>query len=93
VSEVREITQKLAESTARESTLSDRAREHERELHIVRGEAQSLRIESNRHQTRAHELEEQMKNDDRADRLEETLKHTRDKADGLEFKLGKLQQV
>jgi chromosome segregation ATPase len=91
--EAHETARKLAESAARESALADKTREHEHDLHAVRSEVQTLRAEAGRHRTRVRELEEQIQNDDRADRLEETLKHTRDKADGLEFKLGKLQQT
>jgi chromosome segregation ATPase len=92
-SEIRETTRKLTESTARESTLADKTKDQERELQLVQGEVQNLRSEANRYRTRVRELEDQIQNDDRAERLEESLKNTQDKADNLEFKLGKLQQV
>jgi hypothetical protein len=54
---------------------------------------QDSRAEAQRHKNRVRELEEQIQNDDRADRLEESLKHVRDRADELEFQLSKLTQV
>ena len=42
---------------------------------------------------KVRELEEQIESDDRAERLEETLKNTQDRADELEFQLSKLRQV
>jgi chromosome segregation ATPase len=91
--EVREATRQLTEATAREASLSDKTRDQERDLQLVRTETLDLRAEVKRHRTRARELEEQIQNDDRADRLEATLKNTQDKADDLEFKFSKLQQT
>lgn len=52
-----------------------------------------LQAISEQHQQRIRELEEQIENDDRADRLELSLKNTQDRADELEFQLSKLKQV
>jgi chromosome segregation ATPase len=91
--EVRETTRHLTESSARESSLSEKTHDQERELQLIRAEAHDLKTDLGRREARVRELEDQIQNDDRADRLEESLKHTQDKADDLELKLTKLQQV
>jgi myosin protein heavy chain len=48
---------------------------------------------SEQHQQRVRELEEQIESDDRAERLEESLKNTQDRAEELEFQLSKLKQA
>lgn len=44
-------------------------------------------------QRRLRDLEEQIQADDRVERLEQSLKHTQDRADELEFQLTKVKQV
>lgn len=65
----------------------------ERELHEVNIALNELRSQSEQHQRRARELEEQMQNDDRVERLEATLQDTQDRAAELEFQVSKLKQV
>jgi hypothetical protein len=48
---------------------------------------------SEQHQQRVRDLEEQIESDDRAERLEESLKNTQDRAEELEFQLSKLKQA
>lgn len=60
---------------------------------MLNGSLYDLRIQAEEHQRRVRELEEQIESDDRAERLEETLKNTQDRADQLEFQLSKLRQV
>ncbi len=52
-----------------------------------------LRKEADESKRRLRELEEQIQSDDRVERLENSLKHTQDRADELEFQLSKLKQV
>ena len=42
---------------------------------------------------RLQELTEQIQSDDRVERLEQSLKHSQDRADELEFQLSKVKQV
>lgn len=42
---------------------------------------------------RLQELTEQIQSDDRLERLEQSLKHSQDRADELEFQLSKVKQV
>lgn len=53
----------------------------------------NLKHETEQHQHRVRELEEQIQSDDRVERLEESLKNTQDRADELEFQLSKLKQA
>lgn len=50
-------------------------------------------MEAERSKRRVRELEEQIQNDDRADRLQESLQNTQNRADELDFQLAKLKQV
>lgn len=52
-----------------------------------------LRKDADESKRRLRELEEQIQSDDRVERLENSLKHTQDRADELEFQLAKLKQV
>ncbi|KAJ3936408.1 MAG: hypothetical protein NXY57DRAFT_226394 [Lentinula lateritia] len=70
-----------------------RTRFQERQLQIANGSLSSARKEAEIHRRRVRELEEQIQSDDRADRLEASLKNTQDRADELEFQLSKLKQV
>lgn len=65
----------------------------ERELQLANGKIKQQEAESAQHQQRVRDLEEQIQSDDRAERLEESLQNTRDRADELELKLTKLKQV
>lgn len=55
--------------------------------------ASESRKEGEEAKRKLRELEEQVQNDDRVERLENSLKHTQDRADELEFQLSKLKQV
>ncbi len=65
----------------------------ERQLQIANASLSSTRKESEKYHRRVKELEEQIQSDDRADRLEASLKNTQDRADELEFQLSKLKQA
>ncbi|KAH9858271.1 hypothetical protein C2E23DRAFT_865184 [Lenzites betulinus] len=78
---------------ATERELTDKSRDQEREIHLLNGRVDELQAQSAEHLRKARELEEQIESDDRAERLEETLKNTQDRADELEFQLSKLQQA
>ncbi len=62
-------------------------------MHALNGTVADLRTQASTAQRRVRELEEQIEADDRAERLEETLKNTQNRADELEFQVSKLQQV
>ncbi|KAF8963934.1 hypothetical protein BDZ97DRAFT_1919464 [Flammula alnicola] len=65
----------------------------ERQLQLTAASAAELRKEADESQRKLRELEEQIQSDDRVERLENSLKHTQDRADELEFQLAKLKQV
>jgi len=65
----------------------------ERELQLLDANVADLRAEAEHHQRKVRELEEQIQSDDRAERLENSLRNTQDRADELEFQLSKLKQV
>ena len=65
----------------------------ERELQIIRAELEEVHSRLSEQQRKARELEEQIQNDDRVERLEAVLKHTQDRSEELEFQLSKLTQV
>lgn len=65
----------------------------ERQLQLVTASASEYRKEMEQSQRKLRELEEQIQSDDRVERLENSLKHTQDRADELEFQLSKLKQV
>ncbi|KAF5385243.1 hypothetical protein D9615_001137 [Tricholomella constricta] len=79
-------------SQAKEKELTERCREKERELHLSTSSVTDLKHEAEQYQRRIRELEEQIQNDDRVERLENSLKNTQDRADELEFQLTKLKQ-
>lgn len=62
-------------------------------MQVANSSLSSARKEAEKHRRRVRELEEQIQSDDRADRLEASLKNTQDRADELEFQLSKLTQV
>ncbi|KAH8835670.1 hypothetical protein DL96DRAFT_1702640 [Flagelloscypha sp. PMI_526] len=69
-----------------------------RSLTAARSELQSPplmngRKAASRHERREKELEEHIQSDDRAEKLEASLKNTQDRADELEFQLSKLKQT
>ncbi|TFY68584.1 hypothetical protein EVJ58_g902 [Rhodofomes roseus] len=88
-----EFSSKVTELSASERTLADKSREQERELQLLHGTLNDLRIQAEKADRRVRELEEQIESDDRAERLEATLQNTQDRADELEFQLSKLQQA
>lgn len=65
----------------------------ERELQLTNGALDELRGEADSYQRRVRELEEHIQSDDRAEKLEESLKNTQERADELEFRLSKLTQA
>jgi chromosome segregation ATPase len=65
----------------------------ERELQLLNASLAEVRSSSEQHQQRVRELEEQIESDDRAERLEESLKNTQNRAEELEFQLSKLKQA
>lgn len=65
----------------------------ERELLLTNGTLDDLRGEADHYQRRIQELEEHIQSDNRAEKLEESLKHTQERADEFEFQLSKLKQV
>jgi len=62
-------------------------------LQLLNASLEEARSASEQHQRLARELEEQIQSDDRAERLEESLKNTQDHAEELEFQLSKLKQA
>ncbi|KAK7058632.1 hypothetical protein VNI00_002268 [Paramarasmius palmivorus] len=91
--EVQETSNRSQQLQAKEKELSEKSREQERQLQIANNSLASLRKESEAHQQRVKELEEQIESDDRAEKLEASLKNTQDRADELEFQLSKLKQT
>jgi len=65
----------------------------ERELQLTTADLNLARAESNQHQRSVRELQEQIQNDDRVERLESSLKHTESRADELAIRLSKLKQA
>lgn len=65
----------------------------ERELQLTNSSLEDVRTKANEYQHRVQELEEHIRSDDRAERLEESLKNTQERAEEFEFQLSKLKQV
>jgi len=65
----------------------------ERQLQVASASAADSRKTADDLQRRLRDLEEQIQADDRVERLEQSLKHTQDRADELEFQLTKVKQV
>ena len=65
----------------------------ERELQLTNSTVNNLRGEADQSKRRVRELEEHIQSDGRAERLEESLKNTQERADEFEFQLSKLKQV
>lgn len=86
-------THRAEQSQLNEKELSERVREQERQLQLVTASASEYRKEMEQSQRKLRELEEQIQSDDRVERLENSLKHTQDRADELEFQLSKLKQT
>ncbi|KAI0830783.1 hypothetical protein BC628DRAFT_902645 [Trametes gibbosa] len=84
---------RIASLVATEKELTDKSRDQEREIQLLTGRVDQLQTLSDEHLRKVRELEEQIESDDRAERLEETLKNTQDRADELEFQLSKLRQT
>ncbi|KAG9314002.1 hypothetical protein JVU11DRAFT_4780 [Chiua virens] len=82
----------LQQAFSREKELLERVRDQEREIQLRKVELEEVQAASNQHQQRVRELEEQIETDDRADKLEISLKNTQDRADELEFQFNKIQQ-
>ncbi|KAL4070562.1 hypothetical protein J3A83DRAFT_4095063 [Scleroderma citrinum] len=83
----------LRHALQQEKELTEKCHDQEREIQLRKAELGELQASSEQHQQRIRELEEQIENDDRADRLEVSLKNTQDRADELEFQLSKLKQI
>jgi len=99
----------LQEALTRERDLAEKSRDQvsnlvltrvprsnsfqERELQLLNASMDEVRSTSEQHRQRVRELEEQIESDDRAERLEESLKNTQDRAEELEFQLSKLKQA
>ncbi|KAJ3993105.1 hypothetical protein F5050DRAFT_1801422 [Lentinula boryana] len=92
-SELQDSTNRIQSQELTERELADKVKDQERQLQIANGSLISTRKEAEKHRRRARELEEQIESDDRADRLEASLKNTQDRADDLEFQLSKLKQT
>lgn len=83
----------LSTTTLELQTVSDKSRDQERQLQLATASANEWKEAAGRHKSRVKELEEHIQTDDRADKLEGSLKNTQDRADELEFQLSKLKQV
>ncbi|KAF8140648.1 hypothetical protein EV363DRAFT_1502712 [Boletus edulis] len=83
----------LGETLSREKELLERVKDRDREIQLRKAELEEVQATSSQHQQRVRELEEQIESDDRADKLEISLKNTQDRADELEFQLNKIQQT
>ncbi|KAF8433562.1 hypothetical protein L210DRAFT_2714108 [Boletus edulis BED1] len=83
----------LGETLSREKELLERVKDRDREIQLRKAELEEVQATSSQHQQRVRELEEQIESDDRADKLEISLKNTQDRADELEFQLNKIQQA
>ncbi|KAG2138659.1 uncharacterized protein EDB93DRAFT_1338977 [Suillus bovinus] len=83
----------LQEALIRERDLAEKSRDQERELQLLNASLEEARSTSEQHRQRVRELEEQIESDDRAERLEESLKNTQNRAEELEFHLSKLKQA
>ncbi|OAX42673.1 hypothetical protein K503DRAFT_790018 [Rhizopogon vinicolor AM-OR11-026] len=88
-----QLNKQLQETLIRERELAEKSRDQERELQLLNASLEEVRSASEQHQQRVRELEEQIESDDRAERLEESLKNTQDRAEELEFQLSKLKQT
>lgn len=87
------LDMQLQEALIRERDLAEKSRDQERELQLLNASLEEVKSGSEQHQQRVRELEEQIESDDRAERLEESLKNTQDRAEELEFHLSKLKQT
>lgn len=87
------LNMQLQEALVRERDLAEKSRDQERELQLLNASLEEVRSTSEQHRQRVRELEEQIESDDRAERLEESLKNTQDRAEELEFQLSKLKQT
>ena len=67
--------------------------QQERELLLINGTVDDLRGEADLHQRRIRELEEHIQSDNRAEKLEEALRNTQERADEFEFQLSRLKQA
>ncbi len=76
------------------ATLSPCHCKQERQLQLANASITELREESRQHEQKYRELQEQVQNDDRVEKLEGSLRNTQNRADELEFpQLSKLAQV
>lgn len=67
--------------------------EQERQLQLVTASATEARKDAERYQRNLKELEEQVQNDDRLERVEASLRNTQERTDELEFQLSKVKHV
>ncbi|KAI6112489.1 hypothetical protein EDD16DRAFT_1693881 [Pisolithus croceorrhizus] len=82
----------LQQALQKEKELTEKCHDQDREMQLRKAELDELQATCDQYQQRVRELEEQIENDDRADRLEVSLKNTQDRADELDFRLSKLKQ-
>ncbi|KAK0246479.1 hypothetical protein EDD85DRAFT_59257 [Armillaria nabsnona] len=92
-SDLHESSYENEQLRAKDKDLTEKNREQERELQLSNAASSNLQKEVDDYKRRLRELEEQIQSDDRAEKLENTLKNTQDRSDELEFQLSKLKQV
>ncbi|KAJ2912488.1 hypothetical protein MD484_g7924, partial [Candolleomyces efflorescens] len=92
-SEIDTATEKLYRYQSKEKELADKSRDLERQLQLSTVAATESRKEAEDANRRLQELTEQIQTDDRVERSEQSLKHSQDRADELEFQLSKLRQT
>ncbi|KAJ3855071.1 hypothetical protein EV368DRAFT_80003 [Lentinula lateritia] len=90
-SEVQESTARIQSLEATDKELTDKTKDQAGYISCL--SYSRLLTEAEIHRRRVRELEEQIQSDDRADRLEASLKNTQDRADELEFQLSELKQT
>ncbi|KAJ3571571.1 hypothetical protein NP233_g3682 [Leucocoprinus birnbaumii] len=87
------VTSSLDSLQRKEKQMNDKYREQERQLQLATASAAEARKDADRYQRNLKELEEQIQNDDRLERVEASLKNTQERADELEFQLSKLKHT
>lgn len=92
-SDIRESSYENEQLRAKDKDLTEKNREQERELQLSNAASSNLQKEVDDYKRRLRELGEQIQSDDRAEKLENTLKNTQDRSDELEFQLSKLKQA
>ncbi|KAF9451367.1 hypothetical protein P691DRAFT_787200 [Macrolepiota fuliginosa MF-IS2] len=90
---VTSLNQSLSSLQRKEKEMNEKHREQERQLQLITASASEARKDAERYQRSLKELEEQIQNDDRLERMEASLKNTQERADELEFQLSKVKHV